>query len=437
MCEGLDKQDEIMNKYLILSLVAIFYSINSYAQFNGKILDSSTSKPIANATILTENTGGATTRRNGTFEINLSDYPVILKISHLSYHPVEIIINSHLQSGMNIYLKAKTLKLDVVEVRGERIKRYYQDKLFYLIDYDFIEDDICLIGYENNNLSLGRVLLMNQAEDTLAYLPADHPKRVYRDVFDNLHLITKDSVYQLYYYQPEFYQLYPSHRDEVPIDLFQLKFVSGPKFLFKQTSDGGQAHEYYYIDTISKTREDLKTVYNNDLYKSSTMAVRYTPPIGKLPGRAESRDMTTGSMEDLRDIYEAMVYDISIIHRPIYSLVFPKDTGFIIVDLVNNQINHFSEEFEFTEAVQTNFPEHKQIQKLVIQDPITLKLYWIHYKGSKVLLSEFDLYTGEITSILETPSFPFIENIKIRNGIIWFTYQPRLGETVRSLYRMN
>ena len=72
----------------------------------------------------------------------------------------------------------------------------------------------------------------------------------------------------------------------------------------------------------------------------------------------------------------------------------------------------------------------------VIQDPVTMKLYWIYYKGSKVLLGEFDPYTGEIANTLETPSFPFIENIKVRNGVIWFTYQPRLGETVRSLFRM-
>lgn len=73
---------------------------------------------------------------------------------------------------------------------------------------------------------------------------------------------------------------------------------------------------------------------------------------------------------------------------------------------------------------------------MVIQDPITEKLYWIHYKGSRVLLGEIDPFNGEIVDVIETPSFPFIENIKIRNGIIWFTYQPRLGETVRSLYRM-
>jgi len=72
----------------------------------------------------------------------------------------------------------------------------------------------------------------------------------------------------------------------------------------------------------------------------------------------------------------------------------------------------------------------------VIQDSKTGKIYWIYYKGSKVLLGEIDLNSGQIVHNLETPSMPFIENVKIRNGTIWFTYQPRLGETVRSLFRM-
>jgi len=66
-----------------------------------------------------------------------------------------------------------------------------------------------------------------------------------------------------------------------------------------------------------------------------------------------------------------------------------------------------------------------------------MKLYWVYYKGSKALLGEIEINSGKIVRTLETPSVPFIENIKIRNETIWFTYQPRLGETVRSVFRMK
>ncbi|MEA1877303.1 MAG: carboxypeptidase-like regulatory domain-containing protein, partial [Bacteroidota bacterium] len=408
-------------------------------QFSGRILEIGTNKPIANANISFGEGVGTTSLANGTFETDLTSFPAILRISHLAYHPLEIVINSSLQSGMSIYMQPKTLSIDVVEVRGERIKRYNQNNHFYVIDYDFIDDNICLIGYENNQLSKGRVILLSQGEDTLAYLSVNRPKRIYRDAFDNLHLITKDSIFQLFYNNPRFYLLYPVHIKKASVDLFQLKFVSNSKFLFKQTSGEGQSHEYFYIDTINKTRESLKTIYNRDLYYShrlSAQSAHYQKPIKRLPGRAD-RELSIQAMEAARDRYEAMVYDISIIHRPINSLIFRKDSGFILMDLVNDQINHFSKDFNPTETIRTKFPKHKQRRKLVIQDALTEKLYWVHYKGSKVLLGEIDPFSGKIIQTIETPSMPFIENIKIRNGIIWFTYQPRLGETVRSLYRMK
>ncbi len=86
---------------------------------------------------------------------------------------------------------------------------------------------------------------------------------------------------------------------------------------------------------------------------------------------------------------------------------------------------------------KTKLPKHSNRQKIVIQDPITQRIYWLYYKGSKVLLGAVNMDSGEIDETLETPNLPFIENIKILNGVIWFTYQPRLGETVRSVYRLN
>ena len=82
-------------------------------------------------------------------------------------------------------------------------------------------------------------------------------------------------------------------------------------------------------------------------------------------------------------------------------------------------------------------PLHNIRIKYFVQDEITKKIYWVYYKGDGVLLGEIDPATGKIVNQIETPKFPYIENIQIRNGVVWFLYQPRLGETVRSLYKMN
>lgn len=417
--------------FLIFSLICY---IPCYAQFSGRILEIESDNPIQNANISFSTGKGASSEVDGTFELSITDFPVILKISHVAYHPREIIIESQVQSGLIIHLTPKTTDLGMVEVRGERIKRYYQNNFFYVVDYDFIEENICLIGYENNNLARGRILLLSPSEDTLAYFAEDHPKRLYRDAFDNLHLITRDSVYQLYYENSNLYHLYPGHREEIPLDLFLLKLVKGSRFLFKNVSELGQTHEYYFVDTVTNLREDLKTIYNEDLYKSADQAGRASDPRERIPGRGTARSIEQALA--MRRVYERLVYEYAVVKFPVNSYVYKCGSGFIIVDLMNGQIHHYNDQFELDKTVKTNLPKHKQRQKLLAQDPNTQQLYWIYYRGSRVLLGEIDPDTGEIINTLETPSFPFIENIKIRNGIIWFTYQPRLGETVRSLYRM-
>jgi hypothetical protein len=117
--------------------------------------------------------------------------------------------------------------------------------------------------------------------------------------------------------------------------------------------------------------------------------------------------------------------------------MFARDGGYLLTDLTNSLIYWYDDNFGLIKTVKADLPKHPQRQKEVIQDPFTKKIYWVYYEGSRVLLGEIDPETGKIVNTLQTPSLPFIENIKIRNRVIWFTYQPRLGETVRSLYKMN
>ena len=426
---------EYRSKNIFLVIVLILMGSLCHAQFTGTIRDALTEKTIANASISLVTSKGVTSWTNGYFEINIEEYPVTLTITHLSFHKREVIINSPVESGMNIFLEPKTVDLAEVAVYGKRLKRYYEKKNFYVVDFDFIDNNICLIGFENKQLNKGKVILINSIEDTLAYLNVNQPKRLYRDAYDNLHLITKDSIFQLFYNAPRFHQLFPTHQEEIPYEFFQMKFIEENKFLFKSISPRDQAHEYFVIDTLLKTTEILKKINSYEMAGARSITANMARPERRIPGRAGG-ELSISMMESLRDVYEMYVYDISIISFPVHSQMFRVENGFVLIDMVNNQINHYTSAFEPVKTVRSRLPKHKIRQKIVIQDSKTGKIYWIYYKGSKVLLGEIDLNSGQIVHNLETPSMPFIENVKIRNGTIWFTYQPRLGETVRSLFRM-
>jgi hypothetical protein len=426
---------KITNSRNLLSLVLLFFCVHTSAQFHGKIIDDTTNKPIPNATVTGKGILGTTSMNNGTFEIDIVDYPCIISISHLAYQPVDIVIQSPTQDGLEIIMVPKAVEIEQVVISQNRIKRYLANKDFYVVDYDFIGDNIYVIGFENKNLSKGKVILLNPTEDTLGYCSIKKPRKLFRDAFGNIHLITKDSIFQLYYDSSNLRLLYPSTVDEIPMDFLNLKFVNGAKFLFKNISPFEQSHQYYVVDTLNRAKENLTNIVNYQLHPSEGTGVEYGGARKGIPSRANLR--TLAEIQAARDEFEMAVYDMAIIHFPVHSYVFRLGAGFVIADLTNKQFLHYNDQFELISKVKAKLPKHKQRQKTVIQDPSSEKMYWVHYRGSKVLLGEINPYSGEIVSSIETPSLPFIENIKIRNGVIWFTYQPRLGETARSLFKMR
>jgi len=425
-----------MKRKILLSAM-LFLSLTSLGQFKGTILDSQTKKPVSNASISLAGNQGTISNINGAFEMELGDYPIIFTISHLSYHSKEVVINTDLQSGLTIYLDPNTVSINEVVVNAERIKRYLVRKNFYVLDYEFLDEKICLIGYENRQLSKGRLLVLNELRDTIANLPIKKPESFYQDAFNNLHLITKDSVFQLYFVDGDMHLLYPTHRKDVPMEFFQLEYVKNSKFLFKNISIDGRSHSYLLIDTIKQTKEEIKTIVDHKLMYNAKRTASYSLSARNAPNRAAVRELTKEMMEAMRDATERYFYSTSIIHQSIHSQFFRHKESYVIFDNINKRIIHYNSDFKPIKNIKRKFPKHHQRSKLVIQDAINGKFYWVYYQGSKVLLGEIDPDKGIIISQQETPNFPFIENIKIIDGKTWFTYQPRLGETTRSLFKMN
>ena len=425
----------ITMKHILLYLVVLGFCLSGKGQtkFTGVILNSEDESPIPNATIQI-NEKGTLSNAKGIFSISNPIYPIVLEISHVNYHPKTVIVNSHQESGIKILLVSKDIKIDEIEVVGERLKRFFKDKYYYIIDYYLFDESILTIGYQNRRFTQGQINLMDMNQDTITNLSIAKPKKLFKDGFGNVHLFAEDLVYQIYVQDSMLNLIYPTLAENFSEDLLKLQFQFDNYFVFKKISGRGQANEYYILDTIAKEKIELETIYNEILFSASKAAVRYRPWNPSLSGKVSGDGK---AVDAANDEFEAYVYDQFVIHKPINSQIFKYKEGLMIFDHVNQTSFIYNHEFELSEKVKNNFPKHHQRQKKIIQDPVTQKFYWVYYKGSKVLLGEIEIESGQIVDVLETPSLPFIENVQIRNGVIWFLYQPRLGDTTRSLYRMT
>jgi len=422
----------IKMKYFLSIVIFLnfFCSGVSQSQFQVRIIDSKNKTPIANTNILIGDTGFITDI-NGILVVQNPIYPLIVEISHLNYHDKTVIILSALESGMTIDLTSKTYNIEEINILTDRNNRFFRDQYYYITDYLLLNQNIITIGYDKNRLFAGRMTLVDQNQKILSNLPITKPKKLFRDGYGNVHLFAGDSVYQVYLNNNQIYLIYPTHVKDFAEDLLKFQFKLGHYFVFKEISGEGQANEYYAIDTVGQKRINIETIFEKILFSSEEAAVRYRQWHPRLRGKISKNPAAANAL------FEIYVYDLFLLHKSVNSQIFKYKEGLVLFDLANNQTFIYNQHLEQVKKVTNNFPKHNTKRKQIIHDSITNKFYWIYYHGSKVLLGEIDIDSGDIVDVVETPSLPFIENIQICDEIIWYLYQPRFGEKVQSLYKLR
>jgi len=416
-------------RQLLFGVVVFLLACNSIAQvrFNGKIQDSENQLGIAHATIVFDG-GAVISNMKGEFSIEQPTYPMVLYLSHVSYHPQTLIINTKYESGIVISLIPKTVAIERIEVVGEKIKRFFKGQNYYILDYVLMDNNILTIGYEQKNMNRGKMVLSGINDDKNISIEIEKPKKLYKDGFGNIHVFAGDSVFQVYVHNSDIWLLYPTSVDDFSKELLKYKFPFSNYHIFREFLGEGQVNNYYAIDTVSRETLPIKTVYSEELFSVSQAAERYrqwkpnwSKKVAADPGGANA-------------MFEVYVLDIFVTHKPIHSQIFKMGGELFLFDIANNRTYLFNANLKEFDIIPNHFPKHHKRNKQIIQDSKTEKFYWVYYKGNKALLGEIDPYSGKIVDEIETPSLPFIENISIHDGELWFLYQPRLGETSRSLF---
>ena len=163
-----------------MAYLSIMFSVSAQSQFVGTIVNSGDESPIASVNIKYGDTG-VTSDQSGKFVIQNPDYPIIMEISHLGFYSKTVIIKSRLESGIIIRMSPKTTQINEIEIVGERIKRFFQNQYYYIVDYFLYDNSILTIGYKNSRLSQGQLTLIDMNQDTIASLPISKPKRIFQD----------------------------------------------------------------------------------------------------------------------------------------------------------------------------------------------------------------------------------------------------------------
>ncbi len=406
---------------------------------SGKITDQQSGEAISFAQIIVKGTEkGTTTDMEGNFKLSDVRFPLTLVVSDIRYHTLQIRVES---SPALISLYPKEYALDQVLIRPEGVERILEDPTFSVIDYGFYDDLIVLAVMKNNRKKA--FLRVQEPEGKLLWeerLPLV-PESFFEDCLGNLHLLSADSAYQLYYDYEKMHLLYPQGKEYLLNLLGPCKTFWEGKAYFQYSSRRGLIQHYFSANKGEKRLLFSLADSNKINYLNSQYDIHYflrlksqnRDPFGKLTVNqihdrlAEFQDLVGKDWLD-QQILEALNAPLCLVRDQIG-----------IFDFADNQVLFFDQNDSLSHTLAIDFHTKKGWTGEVLTDPVSGFVYAPLKDNGSFSFLRIDPLSLRVKRLIQLKGHDFIKNYQFRNGFLYFVdrnMNSPTGQTF-SLYRLK
>jgi hypothetical protein len=409
----------------MVCLVAGF-SAYSQIQINGLVTDITTGKPIANASIVIPNQKVATTTDTcGHFYLSSGQLPLRIEISHLSYEEQKLLVSAAEQ--LFIQLIPKTYSISEVVVDGNQYKRICRDPGFYIIDYQITGEDIYYLGYQASSQT-GILRIQNIFTRKEHQIEIDRPLNLKKDYLGNIHLVTKDSVYQVFR-DTSIHLLYANGNKPRYHELFSFIHPFGPFLIKKEVKENNQAISFLAIDTTDFSTDVIYESFDTDMFKDFNQAKRFRMWIYRGDGKCSSNPALANVM------FRLYSFDKQVIYRPRDAWLEIKDELITILDPNSSQLIVLDKNFQIRRSKSLDFTRSSGNNDLMLlKDQKSNQLYMINMNWGHVDLYYIDPLALKWKLILSLDGYLNINNPQVYGDTLYFLYLTKTYPSVVSLF---
>lgn len=346
-----------------------FFSIeNVYNQnyIHGYVYDCESNEPVENANLqIYETTIGTSSSGTGFFKIKFDSNKKDLKliISHLGYNQtVYKLSNIKNSDSLNICLEPYSINLDETNITAS-IRNVLGKREFSILDFNFIGDKVLLLvmNYTNNTKQL---VITNSLFDTISTFSnksIKNAKVIYKDCLNICHLVCKDTVYQIEYYDSVLTINYPISFDKFNIAVKDCLFDFSEYLVFRKSLYEGFYNEFY---AVNPKNHDIKIIY-------SAMQSE------KLKDRNDEINWIWAHASLYRNVYAAIQFEKQIWSLP--SLVSMDKIGdsIYLFDHSHACIDIYSSDFVKIRDIDIDYHSNTKWNKKIIIDQVDNKADFI------------------------------------------------------------
>jgi hypothetical protein len=424
-------------KGVIISIILINSSFLALSQkeiiVKGFITDEK-EIPISNVNIsIIGSSKGTKTNKRGFFYLTIQLKATTLKVSHIGYYTknkilVEKIINDTI--NITIQLTEKTNQLATFDIHTEKIELLYSKNFVPIYDYQFYENNLLLIVKELNIIKLK--LTNDNLKKLNELVIPPNTKNIYRDCFGNIHVLSKDSAYQLQINKKSMAIIYRVSIHEFNTHLRPCVTAFKQSVIFKQKVYNSQSTVYYSVDENKEVKylrkiED-KVAESYDKQRKENIKQLQDPTISQMSEKKMSLYK-----------YRTLMHNIGLLNILLNNLtespLFATKNKVYIFDHTTDSCLVFNENLVFKKSFFTDYKLQKKWDKELIIDREQGDIYAKFKKNGLCYLKKIDLTTGKIIKSYKLEKHTFPSHIKIKNNTAYYLHKDHYNHGQMSLFK--
>ena len=365
------------------------------------------------------------TDEQGRFTYGNAKAGLKLRFAHMGFEPTYYTIKEKDINGKNLNVRMKTKSHELLEVQitANAPRIAFDNPVMTVIDYTIREDGIYLIVYRRRNSAL---LHLSFDLDTLHEMPiSSRYKQLYKDAFGEIHAISDYGVEQLGFLELEkdkkiMMNFYNSMSRKTFYDKFSTILAASDSIFV--------TGRYFY--------------YNKEMgYYRSRLGVDKEPELLHYIVDEEGRD-DIWLLTHTRGGIGANFWVADPIYNPIYAidnkfyLFAYTDHETIVFDALGNELERHPLTFhEYRKWNGKMVPDRRWKQKMMY-DAARKEFYTFFVNDGIYTLKRIDLKTGTVSSVMDLSGYPFAENMRIHDGVLYFIYPTGVNRR-KALYRVE
>jgi hypothetical protein len=422
-----------MTRRLLLPFLLAF-AVSGMAQnqsfvLKGKVFDALTKAPVAQASIyVNETVNGTTSGSDGSYSLKIMSTPAVLVISCIGYTRRYFTFMAPQTSDFNVPLDPSLYEIPEVLVTAKRTPvSISDDQDIFVTDYDFYDNHILLLGNPGKRSTETLLVMMDRMGKRILKKEVKQGINLYRDPFNNVHLLTPDTAYQVFFDGKELSLLYPCNKERFMKSFPEFLEIYQGKIILRQYAFDDQALLYYFYNPSDTSVQRFWAEATQPIYN------RIDGLVNSIPITREGKTTSQFNLFNADERFIKMAF-----YAPIFCPLLIIRDSIYIFNFTNGVIQTYGARgMPIDTPTAITFHTADGWQKKLFNDKVTGKVYTQFIRNGISELREINIKTGQLNEqVIKIPEFPFISKLLVNDGYLFFLYQEKQYPNFMRLYRM-